>query len=154
MTRPLMMLTVQQPWASLLLPTDEVRHMVLTGVMPEWAAALPKNVENRVWGTAYRGDIVIHAGLQVDAAAMMRFGLDPDRFVRGYALGVVRLVDVVAGADSVWAERSPHPGKWMRHWLVDRPRLLPEPVKCRGVQGFKPAPDNVIDAVHKHLSRI
>lgn len=141
-------LTVQQPWADLLIPPDDLRYRMLTGNVPEWARQLPKDVENRTWGTAWRGVLLIRAGLTIDETAMQRFGLNPADFVRGAVVGTVRLVDVVSSAQSVWAERYPDPGKWMRHWVVDHPQRLDRPVECRaGDQGLRVPDPGILGAV-------
>lgn len=96
-------LTVQQPWA--------------------WAIFHGKDVENRSQLWSYRGELAIHAGKRLDAAALGMdliedawtdaFGWGPARdglFLRGVILGVVDLVEVhVANegcCESPWAEQS------------------------------------------------
>lgn len=44
-------LSVRQPWA----------HLILNG---------PKDVENRIWAPAYRGPLLIHAGLTLHTEAL------------------------------------------------------------------------------------
>jgi hypothetical protein len=123
-------LTIQQPWASL----------ILLG---------PKRVENRTWWTKYRGPLAIHAGLKFD-----RFGIEvaAERGIKlpplgaipaGVILGAIDLVDVVEYSgpqqllvdDAYGLRRDP----WARGpvcWILRNPRPLPEPVPARGFPGL------------------
>lgn len=122
-------LSVQQPWASLLL-----------GIAPPFASPYGrphgrKDMENRTWNTTYRGDLVIHAGQKMDRGPLaMYFAPEvQDQFPTGGALGLIRLVDVLDPAvecRSKWAE----PGCF--HWRMDFPRPFAVPVPMRGRLGF------------------
>jgi hypothetical protein len=121
-------LTLRQPWASLVMLTHPGR----------------KDVENRAWATGYRGPLVIHAGMGLDRdgyADAARLGLDVTGLPRGVCLGVVDLVDVVQGHESRWAL----PGHW--HWLVNRPRVFPQPVPAQGRLRLWVVPAGVAAAV-------
>lgn len=107
--RPAKALTVRQPWASL----------IVAGV---------KDVENRTWATAHRGVLWIHAGRVVDPEGPVR--LVRGDMPRGFILGSVRLVDVVRGYLSGWAE----PDCW--HWVLTDPSPLAKPIPAVGKQGL------------------
>lgn len=112
-------LSVQQPWASLL----------VSGV---------KDVENRTWRTKYRGWLFVHASARPD-----RYAADvaDEHHLTGAPLGVVlgavRLVDCVRYHESDWAL----PDQW--NWVVDGAKALPEPVPCKGALGLWALPDDV-----------
>ena len=90
-------LTVKQPWASLL----------VLGFKP---------VENRTWGTEYRGDVGILAGQSIDiSAAALEFALEylpakshqstaevVNLLPRGGVIGVMELHGIVTEMDSEW----------------------------------------------------
>jgi hypothetical protein len=103
-------LTVRQPWASL----------IVAGI---------KDVENRSWPTRHRGRLYIHAGLELDKAAMERHG---HRFAgdaelpRGFIIGRVDVTDCVRDSTSRWADR----GQW--HWMLANAVELRQPIAARG----------------------
>lgn len=122
-------LTVKQPWAAL----------IISGV---------KNVENRSWATAHRGELAIHSSLKPApeeewgrAEHLCRqqappwgpdqgmitafFAIVRDPRQNGVVLGTVELVDVTH-VTNPWAE----PG--MRHWILESPFQFAEPVPARG----------------------
>jgi hypothetical protein len=103
-------LSVRQPW------TDAI---FLRG----------KDVENRTFRTNYRGPLLIQASRTFDREAP-RKGELPDSYVIGAILGIVDLTDVVDNSPSSWAK----PDHW--HWLLDKPRLLAEPIACAGKLGI------------------
>lgn len=102
---------------------------------------LGKPVENRKWSTKYRGDLVIHAGL--DRKFMRRYDLPkweayykvklppPADILYGVALGVVKLVDCVPfdASMSIW-----HTGPYC--WLLENPRPFRHPIVCKGNLGL------------------
>lgn len=104
------MLTVRQPWADWLVPDAGVVER-LHAIQPELAGLLPKDVENRSYPTSWRGPTIIHAAGRVDRDAMLRYNLDPNRFVRGAVIGILDLADCVQDADSPWT----FDGQW--YWL-------------------------------------
>jgi hypothetical protein len=83
-------LSIRQPWA--------------------WAILCAgKDIENRGWATGYRGALVIHAGLRMDARGRERlrheYGIEaPADLPRGGLVGRVRLVDCVTTHPSQWFE--------------------------------------------------
>lgn len=118
-------LSIRQPWASL----------IMTGL---------KDVENRDWHTKFRGQLVIHAGKQVDRAAQEQHGhLLPGTPPTGALLGVVSLTDCVEESDSKWF-MGPH-GFLMRH-----PMLYPAPVPYLGALGLFNVPDDVAASAWGH----
>jgi hypothetical protein len=117
-------LSIQQPWASL----------IIEGF---------KLVENRTWATKWRGTIAIHAGLKVaehDADSLLaETGLKAPH-PTGY-LGTIDLVDVHLNEGipccGIWAEDS------MYHWRLDNPRPLVNPIPARGMLGLYTPPQDI-----------
>jgi hypothetical protein len=105
-------LTIRQPWAALI-------------------AQGTKRVENRTWGTAWRGTLLIHAGKSADPypddVARVN-GTD----VRSAIVAVATLADihVCDGACSPWAEAGRH------HWVLSDVRPVAEPVPYMGALGL------------------
>jgi len=123
----MMCLTVQQPWASLLLG-------IAPAAGPGCAPGV-KNVENRSWSTSHRGNLLIHAGQKFDAEAMRTYYADiaEERFPRGVILGMVELTGMVPpGKDcgSPWGVRE----QW--NWAVRSPRVFSHYVAMSGRQGL------------------
>lgn len=105
-------LTIRQPWAAL------IAHGI-------------KRVENRTWGTAWRGTLLIHAAKGADPypdGVPWVDGAD----VRSAIVAVATLADVHVcdGACSPWAEPGRH------HWVLTDVRALAEPVPGRGALGL------------------
>lgn len=125
-------LTVKQPWA----------YAIAAG----W-----KDIENRSWGTAYRGPIAIHAGLDVDEEFTSHYpeGTPTPPYVhaltRGHIIAVVDLLDVVTDSPSRWADNGQF------HWILGNPREL-EPIKYTGGQGLRHLDPEAIAAVTAQLS--
>ena len=70
-------LTIKQPWATLIIQQD-------------------KRFEFRSWQTKYRGDLLIHAGKEIDKEATKRLAkYIPKNMPTGKILGKVRLVDCI-----------------------------------------------------------
>ena len=115
-------LSIRQPWA--------------------WAiCAGHKDVENRSWKTSHRGLFVVHAGGRSPAAADIAWIRDtlgivvPADLTRGALIGVARLVDIVEGSDSPWAQPD------QLHWLIADGELWSHPIPCRGRLGFFRPPE-------------
>lgn len=124
-------ISIRQPWASL----------IVVGA---------KDVENRGWQTSHRGTLLIHAAKTRDVDAFraaraacreaMARGIAVTRMLAeagvvidealplpmGAIIGVVDVLDVVQGSPSPWAQ----PGA--QHWILGRPRMLPDPIPCLG----------------------
>jgi hypothetical protein len=115
-------LTIRQPWA----------WAIMEGI---------KDVENRGWSTAYRGPLYIHAAVtpafRWAPGKMLDDGeteLPPMAEMEyGAILGVVDLTDCVDPdeypPDDAWAF-----GPYC--WVLEGPRRLAMPVRCRGQMGL------------------
>jgi len=135
-----------------------------------WAIAIgAKPVENRTWGTAYRGLIAIHASktrpdrsdvenyLILDAVEACGFEIDEAASGQGVIVAVAGLSGCHLSPDfggtcgatrplcSPWAVRDQY------HWLLENVRPLAEPVPCRGALGLWRLPDDVEKAVRKQM---
>jgi hypothetical protein len=121
----LKVLSVRQPWASLLLSGED------------WC-------ENRSWDTKHRGPLWIHASSKIEKAECEAFGIDVRRLVSGAIIGVVEVVDVFhideleerlpaidrkyhlndeVGPEFVCGEYC---------WIVANPRALKTPIPAKG----------------------
>lgn len=88
MTTNIRCLSIQQPWAWLILHRG-------------------KDIENRTWSTTYRGRFLIHAGLKIDAEALTTFqdnGIIPPNqtFPTGGIVGRAELIGCVGWARNYW----------------------------------------------------
>jgi len=127
-------LTICQPYA----------HLIVTPQAELGRFSQQKRVENRTWGTSYRGPLLIHAGR---SKAWLR--TYPARFgglVYGAIVGVVSLIDcvklpMVGVVPPVLTERYP----WIvthEHtegpycWILDGARRFSEPIPLTGRQGL------------------
>jgi hypothetical protein len=120
------MLTVRQPWAWALIHAG-------------------KDVENRGRYMAYRGLLVVHAGLSVDRdgeAFLRGMGIRPpaEAFEGGHITGTVQVTGCTSGSASPWA----HPGAW--HIQVTGPVAAVRRVKARGHLPLVPPPAGWRDA--------
>jgi hypothetical protein len=118
-------LTVRQPWAAL----------IVAGI---------KDVENRSWGTDYRGPLLILAGKQWDgdvSTAVLDYlddHPDLDMHTRGI-IGMVELVDIT----------RKHPSRWFTGplgWILENARPLPF-IPWRGTQHLAEAPPALVEMV-------
>ena len=121
-------LSVQQPWASLIIGMDH--DLDLPRV---------KDVENRTWPTSHRGELLIHASKTPDRESMRHlFPTSTAPFwvewPYGMILGVVELVDVITDSDSPWALE----GQW--HWILENPRRFAQPIPWVGRLGLHAVP--------------
>lgn len=92
-----MAITVKQPWAWMIFaaPKDLPRGVT------------PVDVENRIWPTRHRGQLLITAGADYDkdGAAWLteRHGVRiPEMLPHGGAVGIVTLADCVQASASMW----------------------------------------------------
>lgn len=130
-----------------------------------WAIAVgAKPVENRTYGTRYRGLLAVHASKIIDRAALDNplileaiaghgFTLDEGPSSLGAVVAVAELYGIHHANDcmlplgcgasgcSPWAMR----GKW--HWQLREVRPLPEPVPCKGGLGLRWLPEVAEKAV-------
>ena len=121
-------LSVQQPWA----------WSILQGF---------KRVENRTWGTAHRGPLLIHAGVSRGRLGAYGTG-EPDekRLTFGAILGVVDLVDVVELARISGPLKAHRFAEGPVCWVLENPRRFRRPVPLKGRVGlFKPPADFRLD---------
>lgn len=121
-------LSIHQPWA--------------------WAiVAGKKTIENRKWGTTYRGRLVIHTGGSFDsyssaldhfAAIKLAYQDDCDLYPHKAILGVVDLVDCVEATSPTGLALAKHRrhGKWVSttpkfsgfYWVLSNARPLRKPI--------------------------
>lgn len=142
-------LTVQQPWA----------HAIFLG----------KNIENRTQVWSYRGRLAIHAGKRdsargwesplIRALGIHEGGVVDGGLEYGALIGVVDLVDChpAAGCCEPWGESEyhEHSGRLRRnitHLVLENPRLLPEPIPCRGALGLWTPPPGIASVIEGGLS--
>lgn len=111
-----------------------------------------KTVETRHWPTQVRGPLAIHAAKRwtreeaEDWPRFARFYRDwPEDPPLGAIIGVVqlvdcipteRLVDQITAREAEWGNYGPK----RFAWVLDHPRRLPQPMPCRGFQGFFDVP--------------
>ena len=127
-----------------------MKMMKAITIQQYWAWAIMaghKGVENRTWGTSYRGPLAIHAGQSISLMSRQIIqrilGRDvPVDCPRGALLGVVDLVDVV--------RFNPHQPLLLDPydlagdpfatgpvcWILRNPRALAEPIPMRGQLGL------------------
>lgn len=136
---PAKAISIRQPWA----------HLILTE---------GKDIENRTWGTRYRGPVLIHAakGMTndewrdamdfVDAAfpleraeALRRRARVHNDARRGGIVGMADIIDCVSASPSRWFF-GPY------GFVLANARPLPF-VPCRGALGFFDVPADVLDAL-------
>jgi hypothetical protein len=118
-------LTISQPFASLIANGEK------------W-------VENRRWGTSYRGPLAIHAGKGTQYLDRNELAQYPSgciiaiaRIVACVELSVVRSSTLATIGGRTLEEFLNHEhteGPWC--WVLDNVRELPDPVQCKGAQGL------------------
>ncbi len=89
-------ITIKQPWATLI-------------------AKGYKEYEFRTWNTKYRGQLLIHAGNNIDAEAMKRFEYLKLDYPRGQIIAKVNLVDCITLTDEFGQylyKKNPNVYKW------------------------------------------
>lgn len=110
-------LTVRNPWAYLFFADNSER----------------KDVENRTWSTAYRGELLIHTSQKQDSLPeyaqkiIENSGIVIPEMCLGAIIGKVTLVEIIENSLSPWAE----PG--CKHWVLRDPVLYATPIT--GVKG-------------------
>ena len=118
-------LSIRQPWA----------HLILNG---------PKDVENRMWAPAYRGPLLIHAGLTLHTEASHylrrrhRIEVDPCELQFGVILGAVDLIDCHKKRTSRWH------GRGYFGWYLENPRCLRAPIPYKGRLKLFDVPDRLL----------
>lgn len=117
-------LSIRQPWA--------------------WAILYAgKRIENRNWYTAYRGEVLIHAGLRVDydalddlEAAIMSVPTPRPTAYLGALVGRARLVGCVPVSEVHETQRRWAVGPWC--FVLDDVRPLARPIALKGALGLFP----------------
>lgn len=117
-------ISVQQPWA--------------------WAIMeAGKNIENRDWGTSYRGPLVVHAPSRKakwwndGVKALKRLGIEPPPAADldfGAMIGLVDLVDCLPVGDP-----SLQGNRWAfgpMCLMLENPRLFERPLAAKGAMGL------------------
>lgn len=128
-------LSIKQPWA----------HAIMS---------LGKDIENRDWLAKFRGTIAVHASKTMTGGDLRAFNLFASEIVEtvklreimrlidekqipfGAFLGTVEITDCVEESDSEW-----FCGKY--GFVLENPRLLAEPVPCKGALGFWEVPQEL-----------
>ena len=113
-------LSIQQPWA----------YLIVNG---------SKNIENRSWRTKYRGQLLVHASLNINREACRNHGLDPSNLQTGEVVGMAEIADCVLDHHSKWFE-GPY------GFVLRNRRPLPF-VKWRGSLGLRDAPTRLLKRV-------
>ncbi|MFN8854027.1 MAG: ASCH domain-containing protein [Planctomycetaceae bacterium] len=121
----LTVLSVRQPWASLLLSGED------------WC-------ENRSWDSNHRGPLWIHASTKIDEDECERYGIDPKSLETGAILGVVNVADVVTIDDlpervldlvqthDLDSDVGPEFIVGEYCWIVTNPQTLVRPIPVKG----------------------
>jgi len=109
--------------------------MKAISVRQPWAWAIihaGKDIENRSWKTNYRGPLLIHAGANYDADAVLPGGVRApakDALDFSAIIGIVELSDVVQKSESIWFE-GPY------GFVLQKPRTFKEVISCAGQRGL------------------
>lgn len=127
-------LTVRQPWAYAI--TD-----------------LGKRIENRVWQTSYRGDLVIHSGSSVDQLAVMQlrhqgFVIPDAELVTSALIAIVSLDDITRDEDG---DLPPWAFSDENHWRLSGVRKLSGKIVVAGQQKLWKLPPLVEELLSKEL---
>lgn len=148
-------LTICQPYAHLItLPLSDPRH---------------KRVENRRWGTQYRGELLVHAGKSVEYLSLDETNRSDEQYeipVRAMAFGAGVAVAELAGV--VWLIRSrgrsrPAVPAWAAKkwpwldshahlegpacWVLENVRPLAKPISMSGRQGLWDVPEEIAERI-------
>ncbi|MEK3796350.1 ASCH domain-containing protein [Paenibacillus sp. FSL R7-0204] len=127
-------LTIRQPWATLI-------------------ALGEKQIETRSWRTAYRGELAIHAGMQVNKAIcrtepyqslLARHGYTADNLPTGRIIAVSRLVDCCEVTPELVQQGWPGGNEYVfgnyaegRYaWKLEEVVPLVHPIPAKGRLGF------------------
>jgi hypothetical protein len=123
-------LTVKQPWA--------------------WAIFhAGKDIENRSWQNKHTtGTIAIHVAKSRLSVEVLPSGVPrprPGELLTGVTIGVVDIVDVVDRHSSIWFSGP-------LGWVLKNPRLLAEPIRCRGNQRLWKVNPEIVRGIERQLS--
>lgn len=116
-------LSIKQPWAEL----------ILRGV---------KDVENRTWETAYRGQLLIHAGKRIDKEALQTLSVEYEfKQLPTGILGVCELVKASTVVRSRWHERG------YTGFYLENVRGFSQPIPFNGMLLIFDVPDELVRKV-------
>lgn len=123
--------TIHQPWAGLIVDAR-------------------RKLEIRKWNTLYRGPLLIHAGLKVDAAACARFKLAAGAV--GAIIGMADVITTKQLSEECWErfrslhlETGPWPyGKNTFAWFLANQKRFTAPIPCKGRLGLFDVPDGIL----------
>lgn len=124
-------------------------HLVAIGEKP---------IENRTWSTSFRGTLLIHAGLSRDYLDEGDEARYPE-MVFGAIVAQVTMVACLAVSAKRWPDRwealhtHEHANGPYCHIYEDI-RRLPEPIPCRGAQGFWTVPSDIAAKVRAQLRAV
>jgi len=122
-------LSIKQPWAEL----------ILRGI---------KDVENRSWETAYRGQLLIHAGKRVDKEALRVLSVEYEfRQLPMGILGICELVKVSTVVRSQWHERG------YAGFYLENVRRFKQPIPFNGMLFIFDVPDEIVRDAMKNDRR-
>lgn len=134
-------LTICQPYAALIcLPDDDDRA---------------KRVENRTWGTSYRGPLLIHAGKSRQWLSGDNYGIPLEDMPFGAIVGIANLASSICLASNADCAGAFHRWPWLsQHQHLEGPycfvltecRRFETPIPYRGAQGFFDIPKEVVAA--------
>lgn len=133
--RPMRAITIQQPWASRI----------------AWGL---KAYETRGWKTKYRGEILIHAGM--NRSHLTLFTPRPWEYPLGAVLAVGTLSEVypteekaggISSEERDWGDWGP--GRYA--WHLTDVRALDHPIAARGRQGLWRPSNSLVDQVRDSL---
>ena len=130
-------LTIRQPWAEL----------ILRGRKP---------FELRSWKTKYRGPLVIHAAMKIDAEDARQLGLNPEKLITSAFVGVAILSDVrpYTREDANLLKKRRAGFGWFPDnfsWVLKKPRRI-SPVKAKGQLSLFKVPKAVERRIRKVMS--
>ncbi|MBP2114655.1 ASCH domain-containing protein [Paenibacillus silagei] len=127
-------LTIRQPWATLI-------------------ALGEKQIETRTWRTAHRGELAIHAGMQVNKAIcrtepyqslLARYGYTADNLPTGKIIAVSRIADCCEVTPELAQQGWPGGNEYVfgnyaegRYaWMLEEVVPLVHPIPAKGRLGF------------------
>ncbi|ETT58384.1 hypothetical protein C173_30719 [Paenibacillus sp. FSL R7-277] len=127
-------LTIRQPWATLI-------------------ALGEKQIETRTWRTAQRGELAIHAGMQVNKAIcrtepyqslLARYGYTADNLPTGKIIAVSRIADCCEVTPELAQQGWPGGNEYVfgnyaegRYaWMLEEVVPLVHPIPAKGRLGF------------------
>src|SRR5207244_9847540 len=112
--------------------------------------------ELRSWKTKYRGPLVIHAAMKIDAEDARQLGLNPEKLITSAFVGVAILSDVrpYTREDANLLKKRRSGFGWFPHnfsWVLKKPRRI-SPVKAKGQLSLFKVPKAVERRIRKVMS--